>query len=220
MKNEAREEMRKLQSNIEKEKIADGIAYEMLISEGNLVNQVKYLAEKNRVDMIIMGTKGAGSIEGILIGSNTLDVLKNVYTPVLVIPEGVKYKKIEKIVFAFDFKKIDNPHCLNPMIRIAANSDAEIKIVNVSGDEKDNSGSEEEKRIRNYLGNTKYSFTHIKSSDTAEGLTSYINEHPTDLLVMIIREHNLLNALFHTSITKQLTFQTTIPLLVLHEKNS
>lgn len=218
MKNDAEDGLKEVQQKIDEENLAEGIEYETLIREGNLVGQVKYVSEKSNVDLIIMGTKGASGIEGVLIGSNTVDVVKNVKIPVLAIPENVKYKNIEKIVFAVDYKRIDDPARLNPVIELTKNSDAELQILNVSKASKDTSTSEEAKKFSNYLSEIKHTYKHVKNSDIVEGITDYIHKNPTDLLVMIIRKHNLFNALFHTSITKQLAFQTTVPLLVLHEK--
>jgi len=218
MRDDAEDGMSDIISKIESEKIAEGIEYETMIRDGNLVSQIKYVMEQEDVEMIIMGTKGASGIESALIGSNTVDVVKNVHIPVLAIPEKVKYKKIDRIVFAADYKRLDNHSRLNPVIEISKNSDAEIQFLNVSKDGVDHSDSEEAKKLSKFMGAVKHSYQHVKNSDIVEGITHYIDKHPTDLLVMIMRKHNLFNALFHSSITKQLAFQTQVPLLVIHEK--
>jgi nucleotide-binding universal stress UspA family protein len=218
MKNDAEEGLNEVQLKIEQENLAEGIEYETMIREGNLVSQIKYVIEKNKINLIIMGTKGASGIEEVLIGSNTVDVVKNVKIPVLAIPENVNYKKIDKIVFAVDYKRIEDPARLDPLIELAKSADAEIQILNVSKDGTDTSGSGEAKKFSTYLGEVNHSYKTVKNSDIVEGITHFIYKNETDLLVMIIRKHNLFNALFHTSITRQLAFQTTVPLLVLHEK--
>lgn len=217
MRNDAEDGMKEILDKLEAEKLAEGIKYETIIREGNLVSQIKYVSEQNDVEMIIMGTKGASGIESALIGSNTVDLIKNIHTPVLAIPERVKYKKIDRIIFAADYKKLDNHSRLKPVIQIAKNSDAEIQFLNVSKEGTDFSDSEEAKKLSSHIGPVKHSYKHVKSSDIVEGITRYIDKNPTDLLVMIMRKHNLFTALFHSSITKQLAFQTQVPLLVIHE---
>ena len=218
MREDAEEGMKELQEKINKEKIGDGIEYETLIREGNLVSIIKYLGEIDKVDLIIMGTKGASGVSEVLIGSNTVDVVKNVHLPVLAIPEHVEYKEIKTIVFAADYKRLDNYSRINPVLEIAKNSEAEIQMLNVSKDGIDTSDSEEAKNLSKYFGEIKHSYKHVKNNDIVAGISKYIQKNPTDMLVMIMRKHNLFNALFHSSITKQLAFQTRVPLLVLHEK--
>lgn len=58
---------------------------------------------KNKVDLIIMGSKGTSGLEELLVGSNTEKVVRLSDIPVLVIKNTAKEFKTEKFVFASDF---------------------------------------------------------------------------------------------------------------------
>jgi nucleotide-binding universal stress UspA family protein len=52
------------------------------------------------VELVIMGTKGSGGLEGALIGSNTEKVVRNAKCPVLTLKNAVVPANIKDIVFA------------------------------------------------------------------------------------------------------------------------
>jgi nucleotide-binding universal stress UspA family protein len=62
-------------------------------------------SQKNKVDLIIMGSKGTSGLEELLIGSNTEKVVRLSNIPVLVIKSAAKDFKTEKFVFASDFSE-------------------------------------------------------------------------------------------------------------------
>jgi len=55
---------------------------------------------RHDVDLVIMGTKGSGGLEGALIGSNAEKVVRLSQCPVLIIKDAVAPEKIKEIVFA------------------------------------------------------------------------------------------------------------------------
>ena len=57
------------------------------------VDGINAEVEKNNIDIIIMGTKGATGFKGAVVGSNTGDVITKVKCPLLAIPEDALYKR-------------------------------------------------------------------------------------------------------------------------------
>ena len=66
-------------------------SYISLGAFGSLIDEVNDLVEKENVDIVVMGTRGAANDRGITFGSNTLNVMKYVQCPVLAIPEDYGY---------------------------------------------------------------------------------------------------------------------------------
>lgn len=62
-------------------------------------------ADKNKVDLIIMGTHGASGVKEAFLGSNTLKVIRTSNTPVLTVKHKHKAFKIKKIIYASDFEE-------------------------------------------------------------------------------------------------------------------
>lgn len=64
---------------------AEGIAYEAEVLVGQVAQSIADYAKKKQADTIIMGTRGLGSVTGMLLGSVTTKVLSLVDTPVLLV---------------------------------------------------------------------------------------------------------------------------------------
>ena len=64
---------------------AEGIQYESEVLVGQIAQCIADYAKKNQVDTVIMGTRGLGSVTGMLLGSVTTKVLNLVDVPVLLV---------------------------------------------------------------------------------------------------------------------------------------
>ena len=84
------------------------VPHEMLIEQGALWPTMQTLIEKQQIDLVIVGTNGAGSLQKILIGSSAEEIFRQAKCPVLTIgpiikdemPREVEFKNI---LFATDF---------------------------------------------------------------------------------------------------------------------
>jgi hypothetical protein len=62
-----------------------------------------------------------------------------------------------------------------------------------------------------------HSFNIIERDDIEEGINKFLKNHPTDLLIMVAKKRNFITKIIEPSHTKKMTYQTKIPLLVLHQ---
>ncbi len=72
---------------------AAGLEVEGIIAEGHPAEEIIKHAEKNSIDLIVMGTLGKSGLDRFLLGSVADKVIRNSKIPVIAIP--VKDKKIE-----------------------------------------------------------------------------------------------------------------------------
>lgn len=83
-----------------------GIEIEERVQSELAFNQLNEIARQEEADLIIMGSHGtSGFTEDVFVGSNTEKMVRNSEVPVLVIKEKIKNFKLNKVVFACDFKK-------------------------------------------------------------------------------------------------------------------
>lgn len=105
---EAHLQMRSLVQRLNRE-FEDEIYIHYELKAGSPVYEIAEWSEKERPLMIVMGTRGLGSIERFLLGSVTLSLTQESPVPVLVVPENCNFKKITKIGLATDrssYKKV------------------------------------------------------------------------------------------------------------------
>lgn len=85
MREQLRDEGREATAYGEKLGKAAGVEVESVILEGSPANEIVDFAEKNDIDLIVMGTLGRTGIERFLLGSVAGNVVSHSKTPVLVV---------------------------------------------------------------------------------------------------------------------------------------
>jgi hypothetical protein len=68
------------------------------------------------------------------------------------------------------------------------------------------------------FSNLNHQFHTINESNVEEGINKFIEKNPTDILAMVAHRHNLFERMFGKVHTKEMSYQTKIPLLVLQNK--
>lgn len=194
------------------------IRFETVSEFGNLVDIIKKVVRERAVDFVVMGTLGASGIKETLIGSNTAAAAKSVACPLLIIPDKASYNGIKNIVFAADYKEVEDYSALKPMINITKEHNANITILNILNKGQITSVEQgyEGMRIDQLLTGIKHDYSFIENDDKAIGIDEYVSTNNPDLLVMLERKTGFFKSIFHRSITKQMAFHTHVPMLVLH----
>ncbi len=107
-----------------------------VIKHYKVFSEVNEVAEKHNADLIVMGSHGTDGLKEIFIGSNTERVVRTSDVPVLVIKGDVDKFKVERFVFACDFKE-ENIDSLKKAIEISKLLKAKLHLVyiNTPGDE-------------------------------------------------------------------------------------
>jgi len=62
-----------------------------------------------------------------------------------------------------------------------------------------------------------HNFFQVEHKHVSEGLSHFIGLHKVDMLVMVEHQRGFFDQVFRSSITRQMSMLTNVPLLVLHE---
>lgn len=200
---------------------APGVAIDYLCKPGFPVDSITKLVNDRNIDLVVMGIKGAGMINELLVGSFTTDLIMKATFPVLVVPANARFQAIKHIVFATDCHEIHNYNSLNLMKEIAQHFSARINTIYIKQDEEEKDSVEKEAvrcRLDEYFEGVPYSFHEATEEDIVEALNKFMTKTEADIAVTIPRKHNFFGSIFSGSNTKTLAFHTHIPLLTLPDK--
>ncbi len=202
----------------------DHVIDQLPVIESNIeiglpTNTILNVAERDEVDLIIMGTQGEHSSLEKILGSTTSTTIRRAPCPVLVIPEHFRLKDIAQVAFATDFANTD-PYYIWKMSRFLEAFHPVIKVVHIDVGSKKASGLPMEELVDFFSENVPglaISFHNNPAKNVTEGLNDFVENNGIDLLVMHHQHRSLLDRIFNPSITKQLTFQTSSPILFFSE---
>ncbi|MDT7827470.1 universal stress protein [Pricia sp. S334] len=75
-----------------------------IIKHYKVFSELNEIAEKHGADMVVMGSHGSEGLKEIFVGSNAEKVVRHSHVPVLVVKNEHTDFKIDRLVFASDFK--------------------------------------------------------------------------------------------------------------------
>jgi len=196
------------------------VEVEQEVITGFTVDELLELSKHKDVDMIVMGSTGERGFLEKMFGSVSTNVTQRAECPVMLVPQGVRFKGFKHILYASNYEAAERP-TLHKLVDMANAFDADIHFVHVKEDGEAETYHEIENRLFKAIFNgTEPSFafnlTQIEGHSVVEGLNDYAQKHNIDLVVMVSPHRNFWEQLFHKSVTKAMTLNTKLPILVLH----
>jgi nucleotide-binding universal stress UspA family protein len=187
---------------------------------GSLQGVVGELIAKHHIGLIVMGTHGASGISGFMLGNHSRRMIDDSSKPLLLVPPKAPIVSIKKIAFATDLENIGKDlAAIFELVNLAKPLNAEILLTYV--DDKKYHTEAFKKQMDEILTNlsskTDYPFIYyrlIKSHSTNSGLDWLCHHGQIDMLAMVHRRHNFLDAVINGSHTQKIAGHITKPLLV------
>ncbi len=194
-------------------------SFETLAITKPLVQTIHKTIEKKKIDLVVMGTKGASGLKQVFFGSNTVKVAKSLHeTPLLIVPLEVDKFTLDKIAFATAFKNGYPKQSLSFLKTFCELHNAELETVHIDNlepfTEKEN---ENRKVLEEVFDRTRYNTSFI--SKTKKTMEKQIVEHTKnfdfDMLVMIKYSHDDYYNWTNESVINNLGYHSEIPFLII-----
>lgn len=188
--------------------------------ENNLLTDgLVALCNEVHPDMVIMGISGKNALAKLVVGSNTIRTIQHLKCPVLVVPPKATFVPVRKIGFACDYEKVIETTPVEPLKKIIRDFNADLFVLNITFHDSEVSAEKinESMYINRLLKEFNPAYQTILSNDISEGINWFAEEQKLDWIVVIPKKHNLIDKMFSRSKTKDLLYQTTIPVLCIHE---
>lgn len=194
------------------------------VVQGEFIEEVMEFISENRFDMIALGTRGASGLRELLVGSYTVNLMKEVRTiPMLVVPEKANFIPLRNILLCSDLHEIADDDALDLVKELAMLFNADVRLAHV-----EKKGTSEptyekvlEKRREMHIFEPEVDCTYkrIVAKDILEGIKFYMDKKAdNDMVAMVYREHSFIETIFGMNHTHEMAYHTTVPLLVLPEE--
>jgi nucleotide-binding universal stress UspA family protein len=187
---------------------------------GNVTDELEELCKKVRPFAVVMGTTGLSSVERTLFGSTTLTAIKHLTCPVICVPKGKKYGKgVHKIGLACDFREVVETTPVSEIKEFVKEFHEQLFVLNVDFDNQQfrPDTPEQSALLHSALEEVHPEYHFITRKDIEDGINEFAESHNLDLVIAIPKKHKLLDGLFRKSSTKQLVFESKVPVMCVHE---
>jgi len=187
---------------------------------GFAVENVISITETEDIQLVVMGTKGAGDIQTRLLGTNTSVVIDNVDVPVIAVPAGAEDRMPKTIVWATDLKT-QSLKDLGFLSLVSKAFSSTVHLLHVVHGGEYTAPEEIERIMKSAaesLPDVELQFDEAVDDDKEAGIVRFINEKNADLLIMTKRQRTLFDRVFGTSSTRHMSQFTQLPLMAFHAK--
>lgn len=187
---------------------------------GSVVDELEELCNEMQPFAVVMGTSGSSAVERTLFGSNTLKAIKHLSCPVICVPVGKEYGNgIRKIGLACDFREVAESTPVAEIKEFVKEFHAQLFVLNVDHNDKHFEADTPEQSVllHTALEEVHPEYHFITHKDIEEGIKEFAEQNNLDLVIAIPKKHKLLEGLFKKSSTKQLVFESHVPVMCVHE---
>ncbi|MGK7389469.1 MAG: universal stress protein [Candidatus Cyclobacteriaceae bacterium M2_1C_046] len=189
-----------------------GLQVDKVAVPGSIQDVIGAYTEDNHVDLVVTATRGASGFKAFLLGTQSERIEDEVKCPVLVIPDGKHVKPGMKLALAHDYKSNLTTEQVNVLKNFQVLFNLSVHVVHVE-EKEENLAIEDSIKENLHILNPQ--FHHVLNDDVEKGLNEFVKQQDIGLLSIIYHDHGFLNRLFGKSTSRQLTYHTEIPLLVL-----
>jgi nucleotide-binding universal stress UspA family protein len=183
------------------------------------VSAVKQTVNLQGIDLIIMGTNGATGAMEVIFGSNTVSVIRNIDCPVLVIPQGFRFRELNKILFTTEFNETIYEKSLKTLQRIIDKHQTELDILILNKEDiLPDSLKSKKNRLNSFFKGYKLNYYTITNVPIDFAMNCFEQIKKVDLIAKIINKESFLKRLVSGSKTDNITYESRVPLLIMHPK--
>lgn len=190
-----------------------------IAEEGSFVSNLEKYVTSNSIDLVVMGITGSSRLKQVFMGTNTLNVIRHINIPVMIIPPDAKYKGINNVLFTSDFKEVDSTTPFNALTSLLDLFKSKLYIVNVDSEHYIELTEEYKKErvvLEEKLGGYSPEFSFLRSFDFLDGISTFVDTKGIDAIITVPKKHNFLSQLFVTSNTKKLAYHSHVPIIAIH----
>lgn len=195
----------------------DQITVEVQTAMGVFFEELEKLCNTVQPYVVIMGSQGTTAAERFFLGGHAVHAMKHLHWPIITVPPEAKFLGINKIGLASDFDKVIETTPVNAIKMFTKDLKAELHILNTG---KENKFSPDvvfgSGLLQEMIFDFKPHYHFITKQDTVEGIMELAQANDINLLIILPKDHNIIDRITHRSHTKKLVLNSYIPVMSLH----
>jgi nucleotide-binding universal stress UspA family protein len=172
----------------------------------------------NDIQFIVMGTTGSTRLGEMLMGGNTLNIIKRRIVPVIIVPPGAKSNSAKNVMLLTDFKDLDFTIPIHTVKSVLDLFKPQLHIVNVDHEHYVQVTEEYETKRRKLeasLSEYNPEFYFIRLFDFLDAINQFVVDNQIDLILTFPRRHSFLSNVFKTTNTVKLAYHSHVPLVAI-----
>jgi nucleotide-binding universal stress UspA family protein len=184
------------------------------IGHGPVTATIRNFINGNEIDLVVMGTHGAGGIGDFFFGSNTDKIVRFSPVPVFAIRKSLEIASIKNIVFA-NALHLDQTELIEKLKRLQNLFKATLHILYVNTPSHFKEGTDIKRELEDfakYFNLENFTLNIRDNIDEGDGIIKFAHEINGDMIAMETHGRRGLSHLFHGSIAEDVVNQVDSPI--------
>jgi len=191
--------------------------FETIVNYDNLTDAINQVVKTKSIDLIVMGTNGITGAKEVVFGSNTINVIRTIDCPTLVVPEGFVFRKANEILLPLDVQDALSGNAFSNASKFAHKFSKKIHVLRIKPNGENSSEEKKDKEHLDYfLKNIDSEYHIINDIPMKYVVDCYIQTHKIYFMFLLVQPESLLERFFMGSPTTRISNSIRVPLLVFH----
>ena len=187
------------------------IHVQTLAIKGDPFEGITRVSEQIAADLMILSPQSVAITDKVYLGNITGKLVKQSKIPVLIVPEGYIFRKVERILLAFKNGMLSNPSVLKPLEEIAQLFSAKINLLQVVTPDVSN----DDETLDPSIEALQYEYQKTENATIFQGVLEHFQSNNPDLLCVFRRNRGFFEKLWEKNTVLKKDFYTSKPLLIL-----
>ena len=195
----------------------DNYTFHKLVDYDSVIDAVNQVKTSKAIDLIVMGSNGVTGAKETIFGSNTVNVIRNVNCPTLVIPEGFLYVKPSEVVLPLDLNDVLNSNAFVELLKFTEHYSDKIHLLRlIPNNELSQELEKDTKYMTTHMKNINYAYHVINDVPMNYAVRCYTQTHDINLSALLVQKEGFFEHFFTSSSTSKISNTLRVPLLVFH----
>lgn len=205
-----------LAENLKLESTSEKFSFKALLDYDVFTDSIRQAVKLHEIELIIMGSNGATGVKETLFGSNTLQVIRNVNCPLLIIPDGYLYQPIKSVLFSNNDTIEISFAGLKPLKSILRKFKPVLNVLKISEERVPTLQADSDLSIEDALNEFEFEYYEVKDVPLLNAIKTFKQIIPIDLHALFIEDEGFIDRLIFGSVTSNISYGSDLPLLVMH----
>lgn len=187
--------------------------FEQHIDFDVFVDAIKQVIKVKSIDYVVMGTNGATGAKEVLLGSNTINVLRKVNCKTLIVPENYAFSPVKALLLPLDPKDVTTSTAFAELLELVESYQLHLHVLRVNPIT-ENVEQEEEDTFNLAITDSKYFIVNNVPMDYA--ISTYLQVNTIDLMALFVQKEGFFEHFFSNPNTKISISKISKPMFIFH----
>lgn len=179
--------------------------------KGKLIDTLELACKTANVDLILVEPRTNSIKDEVFLGKTSGRIIKQTNIPALIVPEGYKFKPLEKALLAVKSAIIKKENALNPLLGIKDQFNTVLNLLLVKTPYYNDGDFDVKENLSTIVNNIK----ETENATTFQGVLQHLESHNPDLLCVVRRKRGFFTKKWEKNVILKKDFSSAIPVLVL-----